>query len=115
MLQAKSFTERPWAKGGGQGDPSPNPHAGGYRVTPLRRDTAICMYMLPLFHQPCSTNPVPQTLCHIPWHNYLQQHASPEDIEYYLCGPPKMNQAVFQLPDDLGVEQENIAFDDFGD
>ena len=46
--------------------------------------------------------------------NYLQDHPAPEDIEYYLCGPPKMNQAVFQLLDDLGVEQENIAFDDFG-
>jgi len=47
--------------------------------------------------------------------NYLQDHPAPEDIEYYLCGPPKMNQAVFQLLDDLGVEEENIAFDDFGE
>ena len=46
--------------------------------------------------------------------NYLRDHPAPEDIEYYLCGPPQMNQAVFQLLDDLGVEQENIAFDDFG-
>lgn len=48
------------------------------------------------------------------YENYLQEHPTPEDIEYYLCGPPMMNQAVFQLLDDLGVEQENIAFDDFG-
>lgn len=46
--------------------------------------------------------------------NYLKDHPAPEDIEYYLCGPPMMNQAVFKLLDDLGVEQENIAFDDFG-
>lgn len=45
---------------------------------------------------------------------YLKDHPAPEDIEYYLCGPPKMNEAVFQLLDDLGVEDENIAFDDFG-
>ena len=48
------------------------------------------------------------------YENYLRDHPAPEDIEYYLCGPPQMNQAVFQLLDDLGVEQENIAFDDFG-
>jgi len=47
--------------------------------------------------------------------NYLRDHPAPEDIEYYLCGPPMMNQAVFKLLDDLGVENENIAFDDFGD
>lgn len=46
--------------------------------------------------------------------NYLRDHPAPEDIEYYICGPPMMNQAVFKLLDDLGVEQENIAFDDFG-
>ncbi len=46
--------------------------------------------------------------------NYLRDHPAPEDIEYYLCGPPMMNQAVFRLLDDLGVEPENIAFDDFG-
>ena len=45
---------------------------------------------------------------------YLKEHPAPEDIEYYICGPPKMNEAVFQLLDDLGVEDENIAFDDFG-
>ena len=47
--------------------------------------------------------------------NYLRDHPAPEDIEYYLCGPPMMNQAVFKLLDGLGVEKENIAFDDFGD
>lgn len=46
--------------------------------------------------------------------NYLRDHAAPEDVEYYICGPPMMNAAVFKLLDDLGVEKENIAFDDFG-
>jgi Na+-transporting NADH:ubiquinone oxidoreductase subunit F len=46
--------------------------------------------------------------------NYLSKHDAPEEIEYYLCGPPMMNQAVFRMLDDLGVEDENIAFDDFG-
>ena len=46
--------------------------------------------------------------------NYLKEHPAPEDIEYYICGPPMMNQAVFQLLDDIGVEPENISYDDFG-
>jgi Na+-transporting NADH:ubiquinone oxidoreductase subunit F len=46
--------------------------------------------------------------------NYLKDHPEPEDIEYYLCGPPMMNAAVFKMLDDLGVPPENIAFDDFG-
>ncbi|MEQ1902648.1 MAG: NADH:ubiquinone reductase (Na(+)-transporting) subunit F [Pirellulaceae bacterium] len=45
---------------------------------------------------------------------YLSKHPAPEDIEFYLCGPPMMNQAVFKMLDDLGVPPENIAFDDFG-
>ncbi len=46
--------------------------------------------------------------------NYLKDHPAPEDIEYYICGPPMMNAAVFRMLDDLGVEPENIAYDDFG-
>ena len=46
--------------------------------------------------------------------NYLKDHPAPEDLEYYLCGPPMMNSAVLKLLDDLGVEPENIMFDDFG-
>lgn len=46
--------------------------------------------------------------------NYLSKHPAPEDVEYYICGPPMMNAAVFKMLDDLGVEPENIAFDDFG-
>ncbi|MCC7317931.1 MAG: NADH:ubiquinone reductase (Na(+)-transporting) subunit F [Bacteroidales bacterium] len=46
--------------------------------------------------------------------NYLKQHSEPEEIEYYLCGPPMMNAAIFKMLDELGVPQEMIAFDDFG-
>jgi Na+-transporting NADH:ubiquinone oxidoreductase subunit F len=45
---------------------------------------------------------------------YLNDHPAPEDIEYYLCGPPLMLQAVRKMLDDLGVEPEMIRFDDFG-
>ncbi len=46
--------------------------------------------------------------------NYLKNHAEPEEIEYYLCGPPMMTQAVLNMLDNLGVPKENILFDDFG-
>ncbi|MEO1337965.1 MAG: NADH:ubiquinone reductase (Na(+)-transporting) subunit F, partial [Myxococcota bacterium] len=46
--------------------------------------------------------------------NYLKEHQAPEDIEYYLCGPPMMLKACMTMLDDLGVEPEMIAFDDFG-
>lgn len=46
--------------------------------------------------------------------NYLKDHEAPEDAEYYMCGPPMMNQAVINMLLDLGVEPENIALDDFG-
>ena len=45
---------------------------------------------------------------------YLSKHPSPEDVEYYLCGPPIMNQCVIQMLEDLGVEPENVMLDDFG-
>ena len=46
--------------------------------------------------------------------HYLKDHPAPEDIEYYLCGPLPMMTACFKMLDGLGVEPENIAFDDFG-
>jgi Na+-transporting NADH:ubiquinone oxidoreductase subunit F len=48
------------------------------------------------------------------YENYLKDHPEPEEIEYYLCGPPLMLQAVQKMLDELGVPEENIAFDDFG-
>ena len=46
--------------------------------------------------------------------NYLKNHQDPEEIEYYLCGPPMMTAAVTEMLDDYGVPPEMIAFDDFG-
>ncbi len=46
--------------------------------------------------------------------NYLGDHPAPEDINYYMCGPPMMTSAVLEMLDNLGVEPENIHFDDFG-
>jgi Na+-transporting NADH:ubiquinone oxidoreductase subunit F len=46
--------------------------------------------------------------------NYLNQHEEPEEINYYMCGPPMMNDAVQKMLYNLGVPEENIAFDDFG-
>ena len=46
--------------------------------------------------------------------NYLKDHPAPEDCEYYICGPPPMMTACFNMLDSLGVEPENIMFDDFG-
>ena len=48
------------------------------------------------------------------YENYLRDHEAPEDCEYYMCGPPMMNQAVINMLLDLGVERENIMLDDFG-
>jgi Na+-transporting NADH:ubiquinone oxidoreductase subunit F len=45
---------------------------------------------------------------------YLTKHQAPEDCEYYLCGPPMMTRAVVEMLDGLGVEPENILFDNFG-
>ena len=45
---------------------------------------------------------------------YLKDHSAPEDCEYYLCGPPIMNQCVIDMLLSLGVEREDIMLDDFG-
>ena len=46
--------------------------------------------------------------------NYLKNHENPEDIEYYLCGPPMMIQAVTKMLYDLGGPDENVMYDNFG-
>jgi len=45
---------------------------------------------------------------------YLKDHPAPEDIHYYMCGPPVMTQSIIEMLDNLGVAKENIHFDDFG-
>ena len=46
--------------------------------------------------------------------NYLKDHDAPEDIEYYMCGPGPMANAVKMMLEDLGVERSQLFFDDFG-
>ncbi len=48
------------------------------------------------------------------YENYLKDHPNPEDIEYYICGPPMMLQAVLKMLDSLGVSPDMIHYDDFG-
>lgn len=45
---------------------------------------------------------------------YLSTHDSPEDIEYYMCGPGPMSRAVNNMLYNLGVEPSSIHYDDFG-
>jgi Na+-transporting NADH:ubiquinone oxidoreductase subunit F len=48
------------------------------------------------------------------YEQYLKSHASPQDVEYYLCGPPVMTAAVVHMLEQLGVDPRNVYFDDFG-
>jgi Na+-transporting NADH:ubiquinone oxidoreductase subunit F len=48
------------------------------------------------------------------YNTYLKDHESPEDIEYYMCGPGPMSKAVNQMLDSLGVDPANIHYDNFG-
>ena len=45
--------------------------------------------------------------------HYLKDHPAPEDVEYYLCGPPLMLGSALGMLDDLGIEEEMIRFDEF--
>lgn len=48
------------------------------------------------------------------YQTYLKDHESPEDVEYYMCGPGPMSKSVNKLLYDLGVDPESIHYDDFG-
>jgi len=48
------------------------------------------------------------------YESYLKDHPAPEDCEYYLCGPPVMIKAVRNMLDNLGVDPDNVFFDEFG-
>ena len=45
--------------------------------------------------------------------HYLKDHDDPTEIEYYLCGPPVMIEAVEKMLNDLGVDPDMIAYDKF--
>lgn len=49
----------------------------------------------------------------VAYEQYLKNHPAPEDCEYYLCGPPMMTQSVIDMLHSLGVEDDNIMFDNF--
>ena len=48
------------------------------------------------------------------YETYLKDHESPEDIEYYMCGPGPMSAAVVKMLDSLGVDPQSIMYDNFG-
>lgn len=48
------------------------------------------------------------------YETYLKDHETPEDIEYYMCGPGPMSQAVIAMLDSLGVDSSSIMYDNFG-
>ncbi|MFW8595184.1 NADH:ubiquinone reductase (Na(+)-transporting) subunit F [Cribrihabitans neustonicus] len=48
------------------------------------------------------------------YEEYLKNHPAPEDCEFYMCGPPIMNQSVINMLLELGVDREDIMLDDFG-
>ena len=48
------------------------------------------------------------------YNTYLKDHPEPEEIEYYMCGPGPMSKAVTEMLYNLGVEEENIMYDNFG-
>ncbi|MDE5881773.1 MAG: NADH:ubiquinone reductase (Na(+)-transporting) subunit F [Muribaculaceae bacterium] len=48
------------------------------------------------------------------YETYLKNHEAPEDIQYYMCGPGPMSNAVNNMLFNLGVEPEAIHYDNFG-
>ena len=48
------------------------------------------------------------------YNTYLKDHEAPEDIEYYMCGPGPMSNAVNKMLDSLGVDPSSIPYDNFG-
>jgi Na+-transporting NADH:ubiquinone oxidoreductase subunit F len=58
----------------------------------------------------------PQGFIHsVLYKDYLKNHEAPEDCEYYICGPPLMLSAVNRTLYELGVEEDDILYDDFGE
>ncbi len=53
-------------------------------------------------------------IANVLYEQYLRDHKNPEDCEYYMCGPPMMSKSAVDMLHSLGVEDENILFDNFG-
>ena len=56
----------------------------------------------------------PGFVSQVMYETYLKDHEAPEDIEYYMCGPGPMSNAVITMLDSLGVEPSSILYDNFG-
>ena len=56
----------------------------------------------------------PGFVSQVMYETYLKDHEAPEDVEYYMCGPGPMSNAVVTMLDNLGVEPESILYDNFG-
>jgi Na+-transporting NADH:ubiquinone oxidoreductase subunit F len=50
----------------------------------------------------------------VAFEEYLNAHPTPENCEYYLCGPPLMIKSVLSMLEDIGVDRQSIFNDDFG-
>lgn len=59
-------------------------------------------------------NYTPGFVSQVMYDTYLKGHDAPEDVEYYMCGPGPMSNAVVKMLDSLGVESESIMYDNFG-
>ena len=57
---------------------------------------------------------VPGFVHNVMYETYLKDHEAPEDIKYFMCGPPMMVSSVNNLLDSLGVDPANILYDNFG-
>ncbi|MDO4826305.1 MAG: NADH:ubiquinone reductase (Na(+)-transporting) subunit F [Bacteroidia bacterium] len=57
---------------------------------------------------------VPGFVHNVMYETYLKNHETPEDIKYFMCGPPMMVASVNKLLDSLGVDPANILYDNFG-
>ena len=53
-------------------------------------------------------------IANVLYEQYLRDHKNPEDCEYYMCGPPMMTKSAVDMLHSLGVEDDNILFDNFG-
>ena len=45
---------------------------------------------------------------------FLGKHPAPQEMEYYLCGPPLMATATINMLEEIGVPPEQVFMDDFG-
>jgi len=48
------------------------------------------------------------------YETYLKDHEAPEDIKYFMCGPPMLVKTVNDVLDSLGVPPESVLYDNFG-